>query len=200
MWIRFVSITLVLLLSGCGLWGTKPQLQDSQAELAPIPEELSKAYTQGLTLLKKEQYVEAEEHWQQTAAQWPSYPGVWSNLALALWHLEQYQSALNSAEKALAIDAEFCPVQALHGLLLREVGQFEQAIAAYDKALICDPKNPDIPLNLGILYDLYLQDLAQALAYYEQAQSLQVEEDSTLAMWVEDLKNRQPAQLVGDAK
>lgn len=200
MWIRFVSITLMMLLSGCGFWNAKPQLQDSQAELAPISDELTKAYNQGLALLQKEQFIEAEEHWQKTAAQWSEFPGVWSNLAITLWHLEQYQPALESAEKALMLDEEFCPVQSVQGLLLRELGQFEEAIAAYEKALLCDPENPDVPLNLGILYDLYLQNLAQALVYYEQAQSLQESEDPTLAMWVEDLKNRQPAQLVGDAQ
>lgn len=200
MWIKFASIALVLLLSGCGFWNAKPQLQDSQAEQAPIPDELIKAYNQGLALLKNDKFIEAEEHWQQTAAQWPEYPGVWSNLALTLWHLEQYQPALESAEKALAIDAEFCPVQAVHGLLLRESGQFAEAIEAYEKALICNPEDANVPLNLGILYDLYLQDLAQALVYYQQAQSLQAAEDPTLAMWVEDLKNRQPVQLLGDAQ
>lgn len=198
MLIRFVSLLLLTtLLAGCQLFATKPKIKDDKAGLAPISEELVKAYNQGLNLLKKEKYLEAEQHWQQTAAQWTDFPGVWTNLALSQWHLEQYEPALVSTTKALEIDAEFCPAFALHGLLQRENGQFDAAKQSYEKALVCEPDNPDVPLNLGILYDLYLQDLPQALSYYQQAQQLLKVDDETLNMWVEDLKNRIPDQMVG---
>lgn len=201
MWIKFVSVTLcAILMAGCSLFTKKPQLQDDYAQLQPIPEELTKAYNQGLQLLQKEKYIEAEEHWQTVIVSWPDYPGIWTNLALTQLQLEQYSAALESNNKALELDAEFCPGLTLQGLLLRENGQFEEAIKHYQAALNCDPKNPDIAFNLGILYDLYLQDLGQALTYYEQAQSLFPEQHETLAMWIEDLHNRQPQRIAGETE
>lgn len=200
MWIRFVSLALLLSLSGCSVLGSKPKLRDSQAARAPISEELSTIYSQGLKLLQQQQYSEALEHWQKMSEVWPDYPGIWSNLALAQLALELYAEAFTSNEQALTINSNFCPALSLSGLLLREQGQFKQAIESYQQAIDCDPKNPDNLFNLGILYDLYLQDLGQALNYYEQAQSLLGEQDSNLAMWVEDLRNRQPARIAGEAE
>lgn len=202
MWIKYASLALAtLIMSGCSLFATKPKLQDGAMDYSqPIPEALTEAYNQGLILLKKEQFAEAQTHWQNTAEQWPQYPGVWSNLALSQWHLEQYQQGLASSEKALELNAEFCPAKKIQALLQKENGQFETAIRNYEQAAICAPEDADIPYNIGIIYDLYLQDLSQALVYYSQAQELLSEENETLAMWITDLTNRQPTRLAGEAE
>lgn len=204
MWKKFVSLALfcgLLNLTGCSLMASKPKLDDSAgAQLAPIPEELSLAYVVGLTLLKEQKFSEALGHWQGLATQWPDYPGVWVNLALSQWHEQQYAQSLISAQTALSINAEFCPALSVQGLLLRENGQFQAAIASYEQAMSCDPHNPDIPYNLGIVYDLYLQQSAQALAEYQKAQSLDAGQDTALAMWITDLQSRLPQQLAGEAE
>src|SRR5690554_7704468 len=130
MWIKYASLALAtLIMSGCSLFATKPKLQDGAMDYSqPIPEALTEAYNQGLMLLKKEQFTEAQTHWHNTAEQWPQYPGVWSNLALSQWHLEQYQQGLASSEKALELNAEFCPAKKIQALLQKENGQFEAAI------------------------------------------------------------------------
>lgn len=196
MWNKFVSFVLLLNLAACSV---VPQMQDSRTQAEPIPEVVAQAYQQGLTLLQQQQYAQALEHWQHMAQNWPDYPGVWSNLALAQWHLAAYEQALTSTQQALALDAQFCPALSLQGLLLRQQGQFQQALDSYQQALSCDPDNADIAFNLGVLYDLYLQDITQALVYYQQAQQ-HLEEHEALAMWIEDLRNRQPQRLAGEAE
>ncbi|HUH57561.1 MAG TPA: hypothetical protein VL020_03485 [Pseudomonadales bacterium] len=202
MWIKYASLALAtLLMSGCSLFATKPKLQDSAMDFSkPIPQTLTAAYNEGLMLLKTEQYSEAETHWQNTAQQWPQYPGIWSNLALSQWHLKQYEQALGNNEKALELNAEFCPAKKIQALLQKETGHFEDAIANYEQAAVCAPKDADIPYNIGIIYDLYLQDVVQALNYYSHAQALMTEEDETLAMWITDLSNRQPSRIVGETE
>lgn len=202
MWTKYASLALaMLLMSGCSLFAKKPSLQDSALDFSqPIPEALTEAYNKGLLLLKKEQYPEALQQWQETVSQWPNYPGVWSNLAISQWHLEEYKEGLNSSEKALAINSEFCPAIKINALLQKENGQFLDAVSSYEKAALCAPEDADIPYNIGIIYDLYLQDLRQALAYYSYAQELLTEENATLAMWITDLQNRQPTRLAGETE
>lgn len=202
MWIKYASLALAtLLISGCSLFATKPKLSDGAVDYSkPIPEALTVAYNQGLMLLKKEQFAQAQAHWQSTSEQWPQYPGVWSNLAISQWHLEHYKEGLVSSEKALELNAEFCPAKKIKALLQKENGLFEDAISNYEQAAVCAPKDADIPYNIGIIYDLYLQDLRQALTYYSQAQELLSEKNETLAMWIADLQNRQPTRIAGESE
>lgn len=199
MLIRFASALLVLLLSGCSLFSKKPELVDSDPNSAPIAAELATAYNQGLALMQAEDKAAALAHWLNVNQKWTGYPGVLTNLALAQWRNQQFTESLTSAQQALAINNEFCPGIKIHALLLRENGQFEAAKNEYERALICDPADANIPYNLGILYDLYWQNLTKALAYYQQAKALLGEEDSTLAMWIADLQKRSGAtQLAGE--
>lgn len=202
MWIKYASLALAtLIISGCSLLGSKPSLQDRALDHSqPIPEALTQAYNQGLLLLEKEQYQEAQAQWQDTAEQWPNYPGIWSNLALSQWHLEQYQAGLDSNKKALELNADFCPANKVQALLEKEIGEFETAIQYYERAGKCAPEDADIPYNIGIIYDLYIKDLKQALTYYNQAQEMLNEENETLAMWIADLQNRQPKRIAGEAE
>ena len=45
-------------------------------------------------------------------------------------------------------------------------------------------------MNLGILFDLYLQDLEQALAHYRRYQELMSEENEQVAGWIVDIERR----------
>lgn len=199
MLIRFASALLVLLLSGCSLLNKKPELIDTDPSAAPIAADLASAYNQGLALMQGEDKAAALSHWLNTNQKWPGYPGVLVNLALSQWQQQQFSDGLSSAEQALALNNDFCPGIKVHALLLRENGQFENAKNEYERALVCDPVDANTPYNLGILYDLYLQDLTKALAYYRQAQTLLGAEDSTLAMWIADLQKRSGAtQLAGE--
>jgi|SRR5690554_5464385 len=199
MWIKYASLVLAtLLISGCSLFGTKSKLNDSSSQ--PVSQALSVAFTQGLLLLEKEQFEKAEKHWQNTAVQWSQYPGVWSNLAISQWHLNKFKEAEVSSNKAIEINPEFCPARKIHALLQKEQGLFLEAIENYKAAAQCSPNDPDIPYNMGIIYDLYLQDVELALDYYTKAQRLLNEENETLAMWITDLQNRQPTRIAGEGE
>ena len=72
----------------------------------------------------------------------------------------------------------------------RRAGNFDAARSAYEKALIADPAHAKAQLNLGILYDLYLQRPAQALTAYEAFQAAQDEADPQVDIWIADVKRR----------
>lgn len=81
------------------------------------------------------------------------------------------------------------------GVEHREAGRFEAARAAYEQAIAVDARFAPAQLNLGILWDLYLHDAAQAMARYDAYQAL-AGTDATVARWIADLKNRKPQQAL----
>ena len=83
-----------------------------------------------------------------------------------------------------------CTANTELGLLSRFTGVFEAAVRHYLNCLERVPGNDAAHLNLGILYELYLGRLTEALASYRQYQALQSEEDRRVKGWVMDLERR----------
>jgi tetratricopeptide (TPR) repeat protein len=79
------------------------------------------------------------------------------------------------------------------GVAERRQGRFDAARAAYEAALAADPAAVAPRLNLGILYDLYLGDVAQAQAQYQRALELSPADAQPLGRWLAELKTRKPA-------
>jgi len=78
------------------------------------------------------------------------------------------------------------------GIAQRQQGQFEQAKASYEAAIAADPKAPLPPLNLAILYDLYLGDVAKAQVLYQRCVELSPGDATQLNRWLAELKTRKP--------
>jgi len=76
------------------------------------------------------------------------------------------------------------------GILYREKGDFQAALGAYEQALTLQPDYALAHRNIGILYDLYLQQAAQALTHYKRYLELQGNDDKTVSGWVIDLERR----------
>lgn len=187
MLIRFVSLALILVLAGCA--SKQPAIKDSASLLgpdgqpvaAPLPEGFEDAFRNGLSLLEDERYDDALTHWQGMTEQYAQFPGVWVNLGLTHHRLDDDENALLAYEKARSVDVDFCPVYALEGVSHRIVGQFAEAEASYLAAIDCEPDKGEHYYNMGILLDLYRNDLAGALGYYRKARRLFAETASVAA-------------------
>jgi cellulose synthase operon protein C len=79
------------------------------------------------------------------------------------------------------------------GVNEREQGHFSEAKTAYERALALDPAHANAAYNLGILYDLYLGDKAQAQAQFERYLSLTPSGDTQVSKWLVELKSRKEA-------
>jgi tetratricopeptide (TPR) repeat protein len=76
-----------------------------------------------------------------------------------------------------------------YGLLFRKSGRFDDARKIYEQGLAQFPDYSPLHRNLGILCDLYLNELETALQQYE-IYSQAVPEDDQVKLWIADLRAR----------
>ncbi len=81
-------------------------------------------------------------------------------------------------------------VQNQLGVQKRQAGQFADAQAAYERALVLDPNFADAERNLAILHDLYLDNPSAALPHFERYQLLTQGADTQVTAWIAELKAR----------
>lgn len=119
-------------------------------------------------------------------------PGVtapYLNLGIAYKRINQPDKAEAQFKKALALVPGHPLICNEYGLLCREKGRFEEARKLYQQALDAFPEYYPVHRNLGILCDLYLNDLNCALAHYELYRHA-VLEDKQVDLWIADLRTR----------
>ena len=76
------------------------------------------------------------------------------------------------------------------GVGLRQGGRFDEARAAYERAIAADPSQPQAECNMGILLDLYQDDPPAALPHYERCEALAGAADTKVAAWLAELRAR----------
>lgn len=197
MLIKFASLTLLAVfvgLTGCAT--NKPAISDlalvdenGYMIAPPLPEGFEDKYRNGLSLLEDGDIDEAVDHWKSLSESENAFAGVWSNYGLALFRQGDMTGALFAYESAQAIDPKYCPVNSLKGIVLRDLGRFDDAQLSYEKGIECEPKVGRNYYNLGILFDLYRNDLGAALDNYRKARRL-MPDDEVLNIWVVDLARR----------
>jgi Tfp pilus assembly protein PilF len=120
----------------------------------------------------------------------PKLSGPWVNLGIVQSELGRDDAAEVSFRTALERNPGNCAALTELGLLRRRAGDFLAAEANY---LACVQRVPDFReahLNLGILYELYLGRLPEALDAYRAYLALIDGEDRRVAGWVSDLERR----------
>lgn len=186
---RCSSALLVLALTGCASAPEpKPAAEPKPVE-AKVPPAAQTTFDQALGLLREKRYGEAATALAALTAEFPQFPGAWANLGVAYAENQQPEAAVTAWEKALTLSPGH-PVAANRlAILHRQAGRFERARELYQALLAAHPQHRLGHRNLGILCDLYLQDLACALEHYRAYQGLG-EEDPEVAKWLVDLERR----------
>ncbi len=188
-------LAAMLLVAGCaGGPARKAPKADARTgaeagEIREIPPQAQTLFEQATAVLAAGDLLEAEFRFEEFVLQYPDYPGAHVNLAIIHSANENDKAAEDSITDALLLDPEYAPALNQLGMLLRRQGKFEDAEAAYLRAV---EKQPDYALahyNLGVLNELYLHRLAPALSHFEQYQAL-IGEDKQVEKWIVDLKRR----------
>ncbi len=149
-----------------------------------------------LTLMEGGRPQDAEKMLLAMTKTYPKLSGPYANLGILYFKSNREEKAKEAFTKVLSLNGTSGTAYNYLGVIHRNNGEFQRAHDYYQKALEIDPKYASAVLNLGILYDLYLQKPHKALKHYQQYQNLAGTEDRQVKMWIADLKNRTTTNAV----
>jgi len=158
-------------------------------EVPQVGEESRKDFDRAVDMLKDQDYVQAVELLEKVIERLPGVTAPYINIAIAYLHLEKPEKAEAHLKTALSLVPEHPVACNEYGLLCRKSGRFSEARAVYEKAIASFPDYYPLHKNLGILCDLYLNDLESALRHYE-IYSEAKPEDRQVKLWIADLRAR----------
>jgi len=185
---RLLVLLSLLWVLGCASKKVEPV---TDAELAEQEIAAQKQrFSDGLEALQDGDLSSARAQFQALHAQYPDLTGPLANLGYIALQEENRSAAIGYFDQVLALDANHLAALNYRGVLAREQGEFDVAEDYYRKALAVDPEYLPALRNLAILLDLYQGRLQEALALYEQYQSLLPEPDRRVKDWIFDIKNR----------
>ncbi len=165
------------------------------ADLPPLPTPSvhgrnAVAFEQAIAAMRDDRMREAEAVLLELTRDQPELAGPWINLGQVYVALNQPEDAREAFQQAIRANPRNCTAYNELGVLSRQSGDFAGAEVHYRTCLEMTPSFKDAYLNLGILYELYLGKLPEALEAYRRYQSLLVEPDHRVRGWVMDLQRR----------
>ena len=175
-------------LTGCQMAAAKPT-----PNTAEIPAAARTLFDSAAAAQREQQWAQAESQWQQLIEKYPQLSGPHLNLALLYAQTQRSELAEAEFKQALQINPNNIAAYDQYGVWLREQTRTQEAEAIYLQALARDPAHADTHFNLGILYDLYMGKLPQALEHYQRYLELINDEKSPVHGWVVDLQRRMKA-------
>ncbi len=188
----FCTMTLISGLLACQT--TTPQLEpEPVTEPIVIEQPIDHNrlnYEAALEDLKMNEFKSAIEELEYLGNTAPDLEYIFTNLGLAYIKIENYKGAKQAFQRAISQNNSDAIAYNHLGIINRMQGHFDEARLAYERAINIDPEYTQAHLNLGILYDIYLQNLTLALNQYETYQALTDSQDKTVGSWIVDIKRR----------
>ncbi|MFD1215570.1 tetratricopeptide repeat protein [Microbulbifer celer] len=186
--LRLCICVLVLLLGGCAS-GPKTSNKPVDPMSVDVSGSVNRDFLEAVQLIQGERYPEAIELLQSVVDREQRLSAPYVNLGIAYYRSgdqKQAEEAFLEALRAAPLD----PVASNElAVLYRRQGRFDEARTTYEEALQNNPENLPLIKNLGILCDLYLQDVNCALAQFQQYLKY-APDDSKVSIWVAGLKRR----------
>ncbi|HEY8570515.1 tetratricopeptide repeat protein [Microbulbifer sp.] len=184
-----VSVGALLLLLGACASGPQTSNRPVDPMSVKVSGSVNRDFLQAVEYLQGERYPEAVELLLSVVEREQRLSAPYVNLGIAYYKTGDEKHAEEAFLQALRA-APLDPVASNElAVLYRRQGRFDEAKKTYAESLRLHPENLPLIKNLGILCDLYLQDVNCALAQFEQYLKYQPE-DAKVAIWVTDLKRR----------
>ena len=154
----------------------------------PVPAGAAKLFRKATKALANERYDRAEPILDELIVQLPDFSSLHTNLGIVYANTSRAEMALASLNRAVDLRPDDCAPRVQIGLLERQLRDFKAAEKTYLNCVQGDPNYAPAYLNLGILYELYMGLLPEALSAYQRYQALSP--NKRVASWVKDLHRR----------
>lgn len=193
---RYASVPLILCASILSACASNPPEHSSSppsattAKVSATMIDVESEFQTALQLMKDSEWQRANEKLSAITASSPELPGPWLNLGIARVKSGDSAGAEEAFRKTLDIDNAQVTAYNELGFLYRRSGRFADAAAMYTAGLKINPNAEDIHWNLGILYDRYLPNPAQALLHFERYRELTRSDDRQLEGWIDALREQ----------
>jgi tetratricopeptide (TPR) repeat protein len=192
----FLSVSFLML--GCQSVPTQEpvetQVSTAPANISSAPEAETKPaddlFKLAMWSAKAAKTDDAINQFRQLIALDAVYPKANTNLGLLLLQKNQLDEASKAFVQAIELDDKDAIAYNHFAIIARQQGNFKQARMNYQKAIDADPDYANAYLNMGILMDIYLQDLEGALKHYKAYQGKIDKNDETIEKWVIDVQRR----------
>ena len=158
-------------------------------EVSQMDEASRRYFERAVAMLNDKEYGQAIDLLEKVIEQSPGVTAPYIDMAIACEQVGKLEQAEEHLKTALRLFPEHPVACNEYGLLYRKTGRFAEARAIYEKAIAHFPDYYPVHRNLGILCDLYLNDLACALEHYEMY-SEAWPEDKQVKSWIADLRAR----------
>lgn len=159
----------------------------SSASTEASLEELS-LYKDAIIALNDNNLEQAESLFIQLSDRQPNLAGPWANLALIQIKKDNLKQAQTYTTKALEKNPKMSQALNLSGYLAQKEGKISLAKTFYLQAITNKPDYALAHYNVALLYDVYLQDIEQAIKHYQLYLKHNERKDKKTEDWLEGLK------------
>ncbi len=155
-----------------------------------VPEQAASRFAHAKDLIRKKDWHGALQELHALAKRYPQLSGPCLDLALVYLELGDTERASVWFQRSITSNSDNINAYNEYAIFLRKQGRFTDAEAVYLKALRHWEASADTHFNIGILYDLYLDQPARALHHYHRYQVLTGQSNREVAGWIADLERR----------
>jgi len=183
----FIAIAF---LSSCTNTPSEGKKNTSAASSVELSTDEQKTYQDALEALKADNADKAISSLVKIANNHPNHIGAWINLAHAYLTKTKINEAESAAAHAKSINPKVAEIYNLQGLIAVQKGEYANAEKSYLQSIQLKANYPASHYNLGLLYDMYYQDIDHAVIEYERYLELSDGTDKKTVGWVTELKQK----------